>query len=61
MLLSLIALQIPMAKIHQCIHCGHPHLEKVGVPGIRKCAKCGHLVDLRPKHWLKRLMGGLAA
>ena len=64
MLLNIInrVTDCPWLKFINAAHCGHPHLEKVGVPGIRKCAKCGHLVDLRPKHWLQRVdewAGGL--
>ncbi|MBF2036707.1 MAG: hypothetical protein IGR92_14840 [Leptolyngbyaceae cyanobacterium T60_A2020_046] len=36
-----------MAKQSSCPQCGHTHLQRIRVRGIRKCAHCGSLVDVR--------------
>ena len=50
-----------MAQRHQCPHCNNQTLLRSGVRGIRRCSRCKTYVDVRPRHWLKRLINDLAA
>ncbi|MFZ4675169.1 MAG: hypothetical protein ACOYM4_05635 [Nodosilinea sp.] len=50
-----------MAQQHQCPHCNNQTLLRIGVRGIRRCSRCKTYVDVRPRHWLKRLINDLAA
>lgn len=50
-----------MAQQHQCPHCNNQHLLHIGVRGIRQCSRCNGYVDVRSRHWLKRLIRDFAA
>lgn len=50
-----------MAQQHQCPHCNNQHLLRIGVRGIRRCDRCKAYVDVRSRHWLKRLIRDRAA
>ncbi|MEM9008080.1 MAG: hypothetical protein AAGE59_31805 [Cyanobacteria bacterium P01_F01_bin.86] len=43
-----------MAKQTQCPECGHSHLKRIGVRGVRKCGSCGTFVDIRNATWWRR-------
>ncbi|MGB3202164.1 MAG: hypothetical protein WBA99_14765 [Nodosilinea sp.] len=50
-----------MTQSHHCPHCHNQHLLRIGVWGIRQCSRCQAYVDVRSRHWLKRLIRDLAA
>ncbi|MBD2105952.1 MULTISPECIES: transposase [unclassified Nodosilinea] len=50
-----------MAQQHPCPHCNNRHLLRIGVRGIRQCSSCKAYVDVRSRHWLKRLIRDRAA
>ncbi|MBW4483900.1 MAG: hypothetical protein KME14_15265 [Tildeniella torsiva UHER 1998/13D] len=58
-----------MAQQHPCPHCNNQQLLRIGVRGIRQCARCKAYVDVRfakrsvpeSRHWLKRLIRDRAA
>jgi ribosomal protein L37AE/L43A len=45
-----------MAKIQPCPECGHPHLKRIGVRGIKQCAACKTYVDVRKGNWWQKLL-----
>ncbi|HSM81072.1 MAG TPA: hypothetical protein VLS96_05275 [Nodosilinea sp.] len=46
---------------HHCPQCQNHRLLHIGVRGIRQCSQCKAFVDVRSRHWLKRLVRNLAA
>ncbi|PZV07994.1 MAG: hypothetical protein DCF32_05915 [Leptolyngbya sp.] len=56
-----VLLKQVMAQQHQCPHCNNQHLLRIGVRGIRQCSNCKAYVDVRSRHWLKRLIRDRAA
>ncbi|MGB5972710.1 MAG: hypothetical protein WBG38_05300 [Nodosilinea sp.] len=49
-----------MAQQHHCPHCNSQNLLRIGVRGIRQCPGCSAFVDVRSRHWLRRLFQAAA-
>jgi ribosomal protein L37AE/L43A len=45
-----------MAKPAHCPVCGETKLQRIGVPGIKKCSSCGTFVDIRQETWWRKLL-----
>ncbi|WP_081748113.1 transposase [Leptolyngbya sp. PCC 6406] len=45
-----------MANSVRCPHCGHTHLKRIRVRGIRKCASCQNFVDIRKESWWRKVL-----
>ncbi|HEY9887780.1 MAG TPA: hypothetical protein V6D02_05220 [Candidatus Obscuribacterales bacterium] len=45
-----------MSKQTICPECGETKLQRIGVPGIKKCSHCGTLVDTRSGTWWRKLL-----
>ncbi|MGD1861658.1 MAG: hypothetical protein ACFB0E_17030 [Leptolyngbyaceae cyanobacterium] len=45
-----------MTQPVHCHNCGETKLKRIRVRGIKKCGRCGSLVDTRRRVWWRRIL-----